>query len=98
MPIYTYQVIKPDGSPGETFDVVRKMSDPPLTEHPETGEPVKRIFSPIHIAGPGSEHHQKALTSDKNLEKHGFTKYVKSGKGKYERRVGDAGPEHLSAD
>ena len=40
MPTYTYR--RPDGS---TFDHFQKMSDPPLTEDPETGAPVTRMIS-----------------------------------------------------
>lgn len=98
MPVYTYQVINDDGSPGETFEVVRSMKEPPLTEHPETGRPVKRIFQPVHIAGLTSSHHDKTRLSDDNLAKNGFTKYVRNGKGHYERHVGDAGPKELHAD
>lgn len=96
MPIYTYQVVREDGSAGETFDVLRSMKEPPLTHHPETGQPVKRLFQPVHIAGMMSEHHSKARLSEKNLAKSGFTKYVRNGKGEYERTVGTEGPNRLS--
>ncbi|MBI2431460.1 MAG: zinc ribbon domain-containing protein [Candidatus Hydrogenedentes bacterium] len=94
MPTYTYQVIHDDGRAGEIFEVVRRMSDPPLTEHPETGEKVVRIFQSPHVGGENSEQAQKARMSDQNLERLGFTKYVRSGKGHYEKRTGQ-GPEHL---
>lgn len=97
MPVYTYQLINEDGSDGETFDVVRGMKEEPLTHHPDTGQPCKRIFQPIHIAGMTSELHKKTLLSDSNLSKNGFTKYVKNGKGHYERQVGSAGPKELHA-
>lgn len=98
MPVYTYQVINKDGSEGETFDIVRQMSDPPLTEHPETGEPVKRVFKSVHIAGMTNAIHSRTLMSDKKLAQNGFTKYQRNGKGHYERTVGNAGPETLSAN
>jgi hypothetical protein len=98
MPVYTYQVVHDDGAEGETFDVIRKMSDPPLKKHPDTGEKVKRIYQPIHIAGITNERHSKQLLTDKNLSKNGFTKYQKNGKGHYERTVGNAGPAELHAD
>ncbi len=98
MPIYTYQIIHDDGSEGETFEVVRAMSEAPLERHPETGERVRRVYQPVHIAGSGHERHVKAGLSDKNLEAKGFTKYVRSGKGHYERHAGTAGPETLHAD
>lgn len=96
MPVYTYQVIRPDGSPGESFDVIHGMNDPPLSVHPRTGEPVQRIFTPPHIAGWGNSRQAKQLTSDQNLEKHGFTKYVRNGKGHYEKHTGK-GPGTINA-
>ena len=98
MPIYTYQVVKKDGTEGEVFDVLRGMNDDPLTHHPDTGEAVKRIFQPIHIAGMTNELHSKTRLSDKNLAKNGFTKYQRNGKGNYERTVGSFGPDRLSID
>jgi predicted nucleic acid-binding Zn ribbon protein len=97
MPLYTYEVIHDDGSAGETFQVERRVSDPPLETHPVTGQPVRRVFKPVHIAGFGSDLHTKTLLSDQNLEQHGFTAYRRSGKGHYERTAGNDGPEHLSA-
>ena len=50
MPFYEYR--RPDGT---TLEVMQKMSDPPLTEDPETGVPLARIFHPIavHFKGKG---------------------------------------------
>lgn len=96
MPLYTYEIINDDGSIGETFEVLRKMSDPPLERHPETGQKVRRVYQPIHIAGATSGLHDKARLSDSNFEKHGFTAYRKNGKGHYERTAGKEGPKHLS--
>lgn len=98
MAIYTYQVVNKDGSEGEIFEVVRGMTDPPLEAHPDTGQKVKRIYQPIHIAGITNERHSRNRMSDKNLAKNGFTKFVKNGKGNYERTVGSAGPETISTD
>ena len=98
MPTYTYQVINEDGTEGEIFEWIHRMSDPALTTHPETGEPVVRVFSAPHVAGYGNERLGKQMTSDKNLEKLGFTKYVRNGKGHYEKRVGKDGPDRLQAD
>ena len=96
MPIYTYQVVHDDGSEGETFDVLRAMSDPPLERHPETGEKVKRIYQPVNIGGPNSSTRTKNILSDSNLEQKGFTKYQKTGKGSYERTAGREGPKRFS--
>mgnify|MGYP001072837117 CR=1 FL=1 len=98
MPVYTYQIIHDDGTEGEIFEVARKMSDPPLELHPETGECVVRVFNAPHIAGWGNERIGKQMTSDENAERLGFTKYVRNGKGHYEKRAGREGPDHLSVD
>lgn len=50
MPFYEYR--RPDGT---ILEVMQKMTDPPLTEDPETGVPLERIFHPIavHFKGKG---------------------------------------------
>lgn len=40
MPTYSYR--RPDGT---TFEARQKMSDDPLTECPETGEPCERVIA-----------------------------------------------------
>ena len=45
MPTYTYESIPSDGTAPRRFEVVQRMSDEPLREHPETGEPVRRIIT-----------------------------------------------------
>ena len=96
MPVYTYQIINEDGSEGDTFEIVHGMNDPPLTMHPETGQPVRRVFTAPNIAGWANARKSKEMLSDSNLEKHGFTKYVRSGKGQYEKRTGK-GPNTIDA-
>jgi putative FmdB family regulatory protein len=65
MPIYEYR--RPDGT---TFEVLQKFSDPALTEDPETGEPVERVFRPpaIHFKGSGF-HNTDYGTRKRNREK-----------------------------
>lgn len=93
MPTYVYEVITDGGEPGERFEVVQQMADPPLTEHPETGVPVRRVILPARIAGKHSPMStDRALADDKKLERLGFTKYVKSDSGGYEKTVGN-GPD-----
>jgi putative FmdB family regulatory protein len=50
MPIYEYR--RPDGT---TFEVMQRMSDDPLTQDPETGVPLERVFHPVavHFKGKG---------------------------------------------
>ena len=40
MPTYVYR--RPDGT---TFEAFQRISDDPLTEDPETGDPVVRVIS-----------------------------------------------------
>jgi predicted nucleic acid-binding Zn ribbon protein len=94
MPLYVYEVVQPDGSGGEQFEVFQKMADEPLTKHPETGEPVRRVITEPNAGGAWSDTHGKHVTSDKNLAAKGFTKYVKTGNGTYEKTAGE-GPKKI---
>lgn len=97
MPIYVYETILEDGSVGEIFEVLQQMSDAPLTHHPASGLPVRKAITAASIAGTWSDLKTKSNLSNKNLDAQGFTKYVKMGDGKYEKRAGK-GPDVISAD
>ena len=95
MPRYVYEVVSESGEPGERFEVVQQMTDPPLTTHPTTGQPVRQVFTPPWIAGKFSPlSSERSVNNDKKLERLGFTKYVKSGDGTYEKTVGK-GPDMI---
>ena len=94
MPLYVYEVIMPDGSDGEQFEQLQSMSEAVLTVHPETGEPVRRVFGTPNAPRAWTDSQGKAKVSDKNLAAKGFTKYVKSGDGTYEKTAG-SGPKKL---
>jgi predicted nucleic acid-binding Zn ribbon protein len=95
MPRYVYEVVTQSGEPGERFEVVQPMTDPPLTAHPTTGEPVRRVFTPPWIAGKFSPMvSERSVNDDGKLERLGFTKYVKSSDGTYEKTVGK-GPDMI---
>ena len=51
-PVPFYEYRRPDGT---ILEVMQKMTDPPLTEDPETGVALQRIFHPIavHFKGKG---------------------------------------------
>jgi len=97
MPTYDYAVILADGSLGEPFEVFQSIKDPPLTRHPETGEPVKRLVSAPGLALKHSEASEKTRLSDKNLDRLGFTKYQKSGDGTWDKTAGQ-GPDSITRD
>ncbi|MEZ6055217.1 MAG: zinc ribbon domain-containing protein [Planctomycetaceae bacterium] len=114
MPIYVYEILdhvpsdeglevfaKPEegeGLPPVTFEITQRISDPPLTVHPETGQPVRRIIQAPFIGGSWSDSAMhKSSNDDKKLDRLGFTKYVKAGDGFYEKRAGK-GPDVISKD
>jgi hypothetical protein len=94
MPLYVYEVVLPDGSGGEQFEVLQKMADAALTQHPQTGEPVRRVFAEPNAPKGWTDTQGAAKLSDKNLAAKGFTKYVKSGDGTYEKTAG-SGPKKI---
>ena len=97
MPTYVYVVVNEDGSDGEAFEVVQKMSEPTLKKHPETGEPVRRIPTMPNLPLNHSDAAEKTKLSNKNLDRLGFTKYEKAGDGHYEKKAGK-GPDVISKD
>lgn len=94
MPLYVYEIVLPDGTGGEQFEVLQGMSEVALTAHPDTGEPVRRVFGAPNAPRAWTDAHAKAKTTDKNLAAKGFTKYVKSGDGTYEKTTG-SGPKQI---
>jgi hypothetical protein len=95
MPIYVYEFVLSDGSGGEQFEWLQGMSEPAFTEHPETGEPVRRVLGVPNAPRTWTDRQGKATTSDNNLSRLGFTKYQKGANGKYEKRFGK-GPDVIS--
>jgi predicted nucleic acid-binding Zn ribbon protein len=99
MPTYVYEVLKKSGEgTGRYFEMVQSMKDDALTRHPDTGEPVRRVPQAPTIAGKWSDLKGKGALSNKNLERLGFTKYERKGKGYMERVAGKEGPRSISAD
>lgn len=44
MTTYVYETIPPQpGQKPRYFEIKQSMKDPPLTTHPETGEPIRRV-------------------------------------------------------
>lgn len=97
MPMYVYEIINEDGSPGERFEVLQSFSDEPLTQHPETGQPVRKVITAGRIAGKWSESGMGQNLSNKRLNELGFTKYEKAGDGYYEKKSGQ-GPDVIQRD
>jgi predicted nucleic acid-binding Zn ribbon protein len=92
MPLYEYVILNEDGSEGETFEVLQKISDPPLKTHPQTGQRVQRVMAAPSVKKKYSGGPIRGDISDKNLERLGFTKYQKTKSGQYEKVLG-SGPD-----
>jgi hypothetical protein len=98
MPLYLYETITDDDSPGEQFEIFQSMADEPLTRHPDSGVAIRRVFCAPAIGGRWSDGAMnRAVADDKKLGSMGFTKYVKSGDGRYEKTVGK-GPDVINRD
>lgn len=95
MPVYVYETIPVGGASPRCFEVSQRMSDPELIEHPETGEPVRRIIMAPALALKHSSSRQRDVLSHANLSRHGFSRYQKTGQGTYERTAGKDGPSHI---
>ena len=56
MPTYEYETIPAkEGDPVKRYEFQQRMSDPTLKKHPETGEPLRRVYSAVAIGGTSSE-------------------------------------------
>ncbi len=88
MPIYEYQADGPGCARCQNrFEILQRVDEPPLSQCPECGQPVRRVLSPCAITRAPT-----GTLSPKNLERHGFTQYRKAGDGYYEKTCGP-GPE-----
>jgi predicted nucleic acid-binding Zn ribbon protein len=90
MPTFIYVVINPDGSDGAQFEIEQSLNDAPLTKHPLTGAPLRRVFSPLGLATQYSDGEMKRKSSDESyLASRGFTKYVRdTATGVYHKTAG----------
>lgn len=96
MPVYVYEIVKPDGSAGPRFEVEHSMQEPALTVHPATGEPIRRIYEPPNLTTRYTDGALRKKLDDKNIERAGFTKYVRDKvTGNYHKTAGKdaAAPE-----
>jgi hypothetical protein len=69
------------------------MDQPPYTHQPEAGVPIRRLISAPNLSGSYSDRAIKSELSDnKRLERLGFTKYERTGKGVMEAGRANLGP------
>lgn len=65
MPIYEYEIIPSEGKvqSAERFEIRQSMADAPLTRHPETGEPIRRVYAAFSVGAAGSGSSSKSSAS-----------------------------------
>lgn len=99
MPMYVYEILDKKGKPtGETFEIIQMMKADALVKHPVTGQSCRRAIVAPNIAGKWTDMKGKGALSNKNLERLGFTKYERKGKGYMERVAGKQGPKSVSTE
>ncbi len=80
MPIYEYKAIITEDNEGceycrNVFEVIQKMSDPPIEKCPKCGGPVKKIISRVGVK----------YGTDFRFRHSGLHKLVRRDKGVYEK-------------
>jgi hypothetical protein len=96
VPIYVYETVSPEGQPGERFELQQSMREPPLTTHPETGVPVRRVPQLPHLATKYTPGATASKLDNHNVEAKGFTKYERDKlTGRYHKVAGKQGPSVL---
>jgi hypothetical protein len=94
MPLYLYQVIA-DGDDGEILEIVHGANES-VAVHPQTGQALKRIYTPPTISHRYTPGNTKSLLQNENLARMGFTKYERDKlTGQYHKTAGQ-GPESIT--
>ena len=89
MPTYVYQEILSDGSDGEAFEYIQRMSDKPLKVHPITGNLVRKVFYSPNVSIKYTEGSTQSMLTNENVENNGFTRYEKDKlTGRYNKTAG----------
>lgn len=97
-PLYTYYVLDASGQPKEGLQVQLEhtMAEAPLERHPQTGQRLQRCYESPCLACRYTPGHTQRILDTKNVEKAGFSKYVRDkSTGQYHRVAGKDGPETL---
>ncbi|MBM4148493.1 MAG: zinc ribbon domain-containing protein [Lentisphaerae bacterium] len=82
MPIYEFEAASATSSCAKCrsgFELLMRMSDPPVTLCPECGAPVRKKISAPAVGGSASGFDERAKNA-------GFHKLKRLGKGEYERQ------------
>jgi len=82
MPTYEYEAVKPEEACekcAEGFELVRRLNDPPVTQCPRCGAPVRKLISAPAVGRSKSSLDDRAKSAV-------FTKLKRLGKGEYEKQ------------
>ncbi len=86
MPQYDFVAIDKENNScdycSSPFEISQSLNEEPLAKCPKCGAPVKKAFLNCNLS---SKKSTKTVLSDKNLTKHGFTKLVNEGGGKFRK-------------
>jgi putative FmdB family regulatory protein len=85
MPTYEYRATDPSAGCekcADGFELIQRVSEPLCSACPICGGPVKRVISLFSVSTRPST---RSLLSDKNIKRHGFTKLVNEGEGKFRK-------------
>jgi putative FmdB family regulatory protein len=85
MPVYEYVTKDPQTACdhcADRFEIDQRIDELPLKACPKCGKPVKKVISLFSVSTAPSA---KSMLSDKNLKRHGFTKLVNEGEGKFRK-------------
>lgn len=85
MPTYIYQAAEQTDACEECrkgFEVEQSIKEDALKSCPHCGNAIQRLITPCNFA---RTHSTAARLSDSNLKKHGFTKLVNEGNGKFRK-------------
>jgi len=85
MPIYEYRAKQGEAACdhcAKGFEATQRMTEEALRVCPKCGAAVERVISLFSVSrGPSAS----SLLSDNNIKRHGFTKLVNEGEGKFRR-------------
>lgn len=90
MPTFVYCIVNPDGSDGATLEIEQAFGDAPLTRHPLTGEPLRRVITAAGLVTRYGEGEIKRKVGDsQELARLGFTRYERDpATGRYHKTAG----------
>ena len=99
MPIYQYLIVN-SKSGKEILEIEQGLRAQALTNHPITGEPIRRIIQKSKLTLSHSTTNENKSLELSNLEKKGFTVFEKDNlnPAKFIRKAGKLGPNQICID